>query len=193
MVRARALGLAALGFRCLSVVIGLVAVGASGCKKTPGTGGAHTVDAASLGMRDAYLQGTAASFAVTSQAGIWGVLVEVGQPGGPITLAALPDGRARLSLVPGAGIIEDRGHARVRSGAQRLCELAANIRPLTRPTKDHLWPKEGWFRAYLLTDDGLRLVEADAATLGDGRHALSALFLVGNDLITKLRVASLTP
>ncbi len=178
-------GAPAAAARAVCLIIGLL-----GCHKTTSGAPTHPDAGVRQGLREDILRGSAARFHVTSQSGMWGVMVELGAPEGPATLVALVDGSARLALPGGVGVIADGGHARVRAGAARLCELATKAKGLTTPTDDFRWPKEGWVRIFLLTDDGVRVAEAEANRLDDGRHPLSPVFLVGNDLVTKLRLAS---
>jgi hypothetical protein len=150
------------------------------------------VDAATSrpGTREQVLHGTAAQFGITSHAGVWGVLIETGLAEGPATLLALADGTTSVTLDTGDWALRDNGRPRVRAGGARLCELALAVKDFAVATGDYPRPRTGWVRFYFLVDAGVRVAEAEARELGDGRHRLSSLFLLGNDVITRLRIAS---
>jgi hypothetical protein len=183
-------------------VLGLCAclflgAGAAGCKSRKANPPAATnsqPDAArrKFPSREEVLNGSPSKFGITAHPGVWGVLLDTGTAEGPATLLALADGTASLALETSEWGVRDNGNRRVRAGAERMCELAAKLKDDGTVVREFGRPPAGRVHVYLLTDKGVRLLEENASALADGRHRLSPLFLLGNDVITRLRVASQT-
>jgi hypothetical protein len=76
----------------------------------------------------------------------------------------------------------------------RLCQVAAGPAGEAAPApSDFPRPGAGEVRFYLLTTAGVRTAAADEATLRAGKHALSALYAAGQDVISALRSATGAP
>lgn len=103
------------------------------------------------------------------------------------TLVSLSDGSASLYTTSTFGIIGGAGHASVRSAAQRFVKASDRYFSNTTATTAHSYPGKEKVRFYLLTFDGLRTVETEAAPIYSGSGKFSPLFGEGQSVLTELR------
>lgn len=103
------------------------------------------------------------------------------------TLVSLSDGTASLYSTSTFGIIGGVGHASVKSAAQRFVKTADRYLSDTAVTTAHPYPGKENVRFYLLTFDGLRTIEAEAAPIYSGQGKFSPLFGDGQAVLTELR------
>ena len=125
---------------------------------------------------------------------IWAGLMDWHVGSGVATLVAVADGTVTLYLSSGGGVIGAGAHDDVMAVARRfLGSLAAHTDTLGRSDSLPL-PGPNGVRFVARTYDGT-LASAEIATdeLGEGRHALSPVFDVAQELIAVVREASARP
>jgi hypothetical protein len=113
--------------------------------------------------------------------------MEVALPSGVGTIVSVRDGTASLYASTGGGVLG--GHS-AREEAKRFVAEAEKHLAGMKPAKSFPYPEVGRVKFYVLTREGVYSAEADEKELVRGRHALSPLFLAGNDVLTGLRTAS---
>ena len=125
---------------------------------------------------------------------IWAGLMDWHVGSGVATLVAVADGTVSLYLSSGGGVIGVGTHHDVMAVARRfLVALASNADALGRQDS-HPLPGPNGVRFVARGYDGT-LASAEIATdeLGEGRHALSSVFDVAQELIAVIREASARP
>jgi hypothetical protein len=103
------------------------------------------------------------------------------------TIVSALDGSASLYTTATFGIIGGDAHEPVRAAARRFVKAAESHHDEAVPTDTYPYPAPGKVRFYLRTFEGVRVIESDAASVysSTGRH--SALFRVGQGVLTELR------
>ena len=122
-----------------------------------------------------------------AKAKVFGVLMEIALPSGVSTVVSIGDGTASLYTSTGGGVL---GGYSAREEAKRFVAQAAKHLAGMKSTKSFPYPQVGRIKFYVLTREGVYTDEADENELVGGQHALSPLFLAGNDVLTGLRTAS---
>jgi hypothetical protein len=118
-----------------------------------------------------------------------GAMLELGLEKAVVSLFASAVGDASLYFSTGGGVIGGVGHERVRDAARRFVAAvgreAAQLRHGVGAP-----PAEGELVVHAMTPTGLREVRGAMGEFERGAHPLSALFALGNALITEMRLAS---
>jgi len=125
---------------------------------------------------------------------VWAGLMDWHVGSGVATLVAVADGTVSLYLSSGGGVIGAGAHADVMAVARRfLGALASHQKTLGREDNPPL-PGPNGVRFVARAFDGT-LASAEIATdeLGEGRHPLSPVFDVAQELIAVIREASARP
>lgn len=122
-----------------------------------------------------------------AKAKVFGVLMEIAFPSGVSTVVSIGDGTASLYTSTGGGVL---GGYSAREEAKRFVAQAAKHLAGMKLTKSFPYPQVGRIKFYVLTREGVYTDEADENELVGGQHALSPLFIAGNDVLTGLRTAS---
>jgi hypothetical protein len=81
-------------------------------------------------------------------------------------------------------------HERVQAAAIRLVEAGDALRKNAMPTTDYSYPKPNKIRFYTVTYDGVRVIEADRASVEGGSDKTSELFARAQDVVTELRLTT---
>ena len=119
------------------------------------------------------------------------VLFDWGVPGGAVTLVAFEDGTTSLYSDRGGGYLGMGGHETVRRAAQAFREEAARSFSTLKVTSDFGLPGPNFMAFFVVTDtDTFGSGPIPAAALQGGRHPLSHLGKLGNDVITEMRLVS---
>jgi hypothetical protein len=142
------------------------------------------------GLRDRVLTSSAEDMGLSgkdAEAKVWGVLMEVAFPSAVATIVSIRDGTASLYTSTGGGVL---GGYSAREQAKRFVLEAEKHLAEMKPTKSFPYPEVGRLKFYVLTRNGVYTADADEKELVNGQHALSPLFLAGNNVITGLRTAS---
>ncbi len=139
------------------------------------------------------LETTPASIGITPEPGNtepWGILMEMGRPGGVATLVAFATGDASLYFSTGGGVIGGVTHENVVRAARHFVSTAQGYTDRMEIVTTTPLPDPGKVRFYLLTPQGILAAKADEKDLGKRRHELSPLFYAGQEVITELRLIS---
>jgi len=128
--------------------------------------------------------------APTTDAPVWGTLMETGYDSVTVTLAALSDGSTSLYFSNGGGVIGGHSHEGVRRANSAFIKQANHSLPDLKRCETFPIPEPAHTVFYVLTDSGILTGGALEDDLGYGRHQLSALFHAGHEVITQLRMIS---
>ena len=93
-----------------------------------------------------------------------------------VSVVSLCDGNASLYTTSTFGIIGGFAHERVRAAAIRLVEAGNALRRNATPTTDYSYPKPNKIRFYMVTYGGVRVIDADRASVEGGSDKTSELF-----------------
>lgn len=115
------------------------------------------------------------------------ILMETGYPEAVATLIAVADGTTSMYFSNGGGVIGAGEHDAVRTVSLAFLGKAPDFLTELTPTDNFPLPEEGRVRFYLVVDGGVLTAEAAEEDLGEGRHALSPLFLEGHRVIAAVR------
>jgi hypothetical protein len=155
-------------------------------KPVPSTAVADTRAA----MRQRLLTGSAADFHIALPKGrsVWGVVMEMGYPNdATVSVIALADGHASISLSTAPDVISGGDREAVRKAALHVTEAAEEAAPHLAKAKSFPAPKLDEVTFYLLTRDGVVTETATQEELAGGAHPLSPLFMAAQDVITRSR------
>jgi hypothetical protein len=106
------------------------------------------------------------------------------------TVVGLCDGNASLYTTSTFGVIGGVGHESVRMAAKQFVTTAEKLFQDSVPTSDFSYPNPGRLKFYLLTFEGVRVIETDLDSMSSGKSKFSEL---GNDaqrLLTELRLTT---
>ncbi|HVZ71831.1 MAG TPA: hypothetical protein VHJ20_05590 [Polyangia bacterium] len=158
--------------------------GASGHAFAAGDGG--------VSLRDELLRSTATEVHVKPLRHVWGVLMERGYTKGTATVVALTDGTASLYIPAGGAVTGAQAYAPSRLAALRLCDSAADALGDAVPTLEFPPPAKGRVRFYILTEDGVRLLDGPLSGGGadGGLDKLAPLKEAGDALLDALKEAT---
>jgi hypothetical protein len=124
---------------------------------------------------------------------VWGVLVEIGYPQGPVTLLVVGDGTTSLYLPTGGGVIGAGEHPAVRAAATALMLTVHALRAPFSCATDIEFPAQGRVRVFALTLEGVLVAEGEEQSVGNGVGPLSAVFHAGQAVLSQVRIASQNP
>ena len=122
--------------------------------------------------------------------GVYGIIMEMGQPEGTITLVTFLPGDASLYFSNGGGMIGGSGYDQVRKAVVNFNEKANQYILNCQKVTSFPLPVEGQTVFYILTREGIYTYQAKENDLGNERDALSPLFFSGQEVITQFRLAS---
>jgi len=120
---------------------------------------------------------------------VYGVLMDwpLGD-GNIISVVGLCDGNASLYTTSTFGIIGGFGHETVRQAAKKFVKLADSFYTDSVPATDHSYPTGNNVKFYLVTFEGLRVIDSDMDTITSRKTKLTELFNEGQNLLTELRL-----
>ena len=120
---------------------------------------------------------------------VWGIAVDwpIGQH--IATVVSLADGSASVYTTGTFGIIGGIGHETVRTAAKKLVKEADRYYSDSTPTNDLSYPRLDQVRFFLVTFEGVRVVNTSLASVTEGRGKYSTLFDLAQDVIRQLRLA----
>jgi hypothetical protein len=117
---------------------------------------------------------------------VWGIVIDTAYPDTVASLVALDDGSVSLYVSDGNGCVGCGSQQEVRWAAADLLQLAERALPLTAPTADLSMPRAGQVRCYLLTPNGLHLVEAPYDDIAKIDERLGVLYFAGQRVIAAI-------
>ena len=121
---------------------------------------------------------------------VWGALMELGVKGGSATVVSIADGTTSLYFSSGGGVLGGHAHAEVRKASARLLIRLERALGALLPGDPAPLPAEGQVRFIALTYAGAYVATAGEAELTAGKHALSAVFVAGHEVITQVRLTA---
>ena len=99
-------------------------------------------------------------------------------------------GAASLYTTSTFGIIGGENHETVRTAAQNFVRAADQHYDAAITTSDFSYPANNHVRFYLLTYEGVRVIDTDLALITDGASEYSRLFGLGQAVLTELRLVT---
>lgn len=135
-----------------------------------------TLDPATIGLT-----------AAPEDRGVWGVLFELGVPGGSASVVALKDGTTSLYTNSGLGILGGGAHEHVVTATRNLISGVARKLDLFSVHGPTDAPAAGQVLVHALTHDGRLTATAADVDLVEGKHLLSDVFFAGHEVIAHLR------
>jgi hypothetical protein len=121
---------------------------------------------------------------------IYGILMDWPLGEQTATIVSMCDGTASLYTTSTFGIIGGIGHESVRAAALRFVTAAEKHHDDATAAVNYPYPKTGRVRFYLLSFDGVRVIEVDEAALKSGKGACSDLWTEGQRVLTELRLVT---
>ena len=121
---------------------------------------------------------------------VYGILMEwpIGEQ--VATIFSTSTGAASLYTTSTFGIIGGEGHESVRSAARAFVRVADRHFAEAVPTTEFPYPAAGRVRFYLLTFEGVRVIDTDLASASERAGNYTELFERGQAVLTELRLAT---
>lgn len=121
---------------------------------------------------------------------VYGILMD--WPIGDVTATIFSSstGAASLYTTSTFGIIGGEGHETVKAAAIRFVRAADRLFDLAAPTTEYPYPAADRVRFYLLTFDGVRVVETDLASMESRTSKFAEFFGLGQAVLTELRLVT---
>jgi len=119
---------------------------------------------------------------------VYGVLMD--WPTGPAiaTVFAGSSGVASLYTNTNFNVIGGEAHESVRLAAVKMVLVANRHFAAATPTQEFPYPAPGHVRFYLLTYDGVRVLDVEQSELKDGTSKYGELFDLGQAVMSELRM-----
>lgn len=118
---------------------------------------------------------------------IYGVVMDwpIGEQ--TVSIVSFCDGNASLYTTSTFGIIGGFAHENVRIAAKDFVKNSDSFFKGSNPTSDFSYPAKDRIKFYLLTFQGVRVIEADRSSVESGKDPYSSLFGAGQVVLTELR------
>lgn len=110
--------------------------------------------------------------------------------GNIVSVVGLCDGNASLYTTSTFGVIGGVGHESVRKAAANFVRVADKFYADSVPTTDHAFPNGSRVKFFLVTFDGLRVIEENFDLVANGKSKFSELFNEAQRLVTELRLVA---
>ncbi len=171
-------------------VMGILSLLFAACSKTPSNEPKGKPAEAGRALRHLMLTTPAEKFGLKPTEAfprVFGVLLDwpIGQE--TATIFASSSGAASLYTTSTFGIIGGEQHASVRTAATNLVRACDRLIASSHPTTEYPYPGKDHVRFYLLTFDGVRVLETDLASVEQGRSQYGDVFDLGQAVLTQLR------
>ena len=124
---------------------------------------------------------------------IYGILMDwpIGEQ--TATVFSTSTGAASLYTTSAFGIIGGEGHETVRNAAMSFVRTADRFFDTSTPTTEYPYPTGDHVCFYFLTFGGVRVIEADLASINSRKSKYSELFGLGQAVLTELRLVTEKP
>lgn len=106
------------------------------------------------------------------------------------TLVSLGDGNASLYTTSTFGVIGGGAHEKVRVASTKLIAASDKFFEEAKPTNEYPYPSKGKVRFYLVSFNGVRVLESDLSSIESNQSKFSSLFWLGQEVLTQLRLAT---
>ncbi len=103
------------------------------------------------------------------------------------TVFSAGDGSASLYTTSTFGIIGGEAHESVRNAAKSFVRAADQQFLKAAPVQEYPYPTSDHVRFYLLTFEGVRMIDTDFASIANGTNEYAELFGLGQAVLTELR------
>lgn len=147
-----------------------------------------------LGLRDIWFNATPEETGISVEPNSttpYAVVMDLGFEEGTATIVSSIAGDGSMYTSGGGGILGGVDHATVRTASKKFVETAVDFVDDMEMVTEYPLPGPDNVKFYLITPNGVfSAEETNADLLASGDHKLSPLFLVGNDVITELRLIS---
>jgi hypothetical protein len=121
---------------------------------------------------------------------VYGVLMDWPIGENFATIFSSSSGAASLYTTSTFGIIGGEGHAAVRTAAITFVQAADRLYDSAAPTSVYPYPASDRVRFYLLTFEGVRVVETDFASISSRTNNYVEYFDLGQAVLTELRLVT---
>lgn len=121
---------------------------------------------------------------------VYGVVLDWPIEGQTVSIVASCKGDASLYTTAKFGIVGGVQHDKVRQAAARFVFAAEKHFAEAVPTADFSLPAPDKVRFFLVSYEGVRMIEADCASVMSGTHRYSPFFGAGQGVLTELRLIS---
>ena len=118
---------------------------------------------------------------------VYGILMDWPLDDVTATVFSASDGAASLYTTSTFGIIGGQNHESVRTAAKKFVKAADPFYDTATPTTEYPYPASDRVRFYLLTFDGVRVIDTDLAAINNRTSKYAKLFGLGQDVLTELR------
>lgn len=106
------------------------------------------------------------------------------------TVVSLCDGNASLYTTSTFGVIGGVGHEAVRAAAAQFVRTAEKHFSEAAATNEYPYPSLGRVRFYLVSFDGVKMIETDLDALTGGKDKCADLWNDAQRVLTELRLVS---
>jgi hypothetical protein len=107
---------------------------------------------------------------------VWGTLVDVGLPAGPVTVVAIADGTTSLYLGNGGATVGVGELPHIRALAATLLRAVDAAVPILPPGWEAPPPPAGWVQVVALTYQGMLVGRATIPEVASGVHPLAEVW-----------------
>lgn len=121
---------------------------------------------------------------------VYGILMDWPIDKQTATVFSTSSGTASLYTTSTFGIIGGEGHESVRIAAIKFVRAADRLFDSAIPTTQYPYPDPGRVRFYLLTFDGVRVLDTDFASIMNRTSKYAEFFGLGQDVLTELRLVA---
>jgi hypothetical protein len=106
------------------------------------------------------------------------------------TVVSLSDGNASLYTTSTFGIIGGGAHEKVKAASAQLIAAADKFFEEAIPANEYPYPASNKVRFYLVSFNGVRVIEDDLSQIESNQSKYSSLFWLGQEVLTQLRLAA---
>lgn len=124
---------------------------------------------------------------------VYGVVMDMPMGKTIATLVSLADGVASLYTTSDFGVVGGEFHETVRAAARRLVTAADEFVLEASPADGFPYPMTTMVHIYLLTFEGVKLIEAELRELAANRSRYAPLFWLGQEVFGELRRSTSKP
>ena len=121
---------------------------------------------------------------------VYGVLMDWPVGDETVTIFSTSSGAASLYTTFAFGIIGGEGHETVRAAAIHFVRASDRLFDSATPATDYPYPASDRVRFYLLTFDGVRVIDTDLASITDRTSKYAEFFGLGQAVLTELRLVT---
>jgi hypothetical protein len=121
---------------------------------------------------------------------VYGILMDWPVGDQTATVFSSSSGAASLYTTSTFGIIGGEGHESVRIAAINFVRAADRLFNSAVPTTEYPYPDADHVRFYLLTFDGVRVLDTDLASIANRTSKYAEFFDLGQAVLTELRLVT---